>query len=331
MKMFLKRFLIFSGVLLVVFIISDVFITRGLKRSVNRASGEYGVWNDIYNGQVQSDMVVYGSSRAWVHFDPALLSEAFGTSCYNLGIDGHNFSLQNFRHRELLRFNKRPKVIIQSVDIFSFTRYDSLYNFEQFLPYMLFNSHMQEVTSGYGEYNFLDYLVPGIRYRGKKDLVKNAFKMPSDLGSMKRTNGYKGMEMTWNKDFENVKNDLTLYEVQTDSSILQEFDDFLRECKTHHTEVILVYSPEHIEGQQFVGNRAEMMQLFSKLANKYKFRFYDYSTDSICYQKKYFYNTQHLNKQGAELFTRTFINDLKKDKQLANSHALLRGAPGMPK
>jgi hypothetical protein len=73
-----------------------------------------------------------------------------------------------------------------------------------------------------------------------------------------------------------------------------------------------VCAPEYIEGQIFTKNRGEVISLYTKYSHKYNIPFYDYSTDAISYQKKYFYNTNHLNKMGAELFTTKLIDTLKQ-------------------
>lgn len=88
------------------------------------------------------------------------------------------------------------------------------------------------------------------------------------------------------------------------------FDTFLQECKNNNIKVTLVYTPEHIEGQNFISNRKEVIDLYKNFAEKYNLRFLDYSADSICLKKMYFYNTTHLNKKGSELFTKKLAQDL---------------------
>ena len=41
-----------------------------------------------------------------------------------------------------------------------------------------------------------------------------------------------------------------------------------------------------------------------------------FSTDAISYQKKYFYNSVHMNKTGAELFTAKLIDTLKQSNMI---------------
>jgi len=102
------------------------------------------------------------------------------------------------------------------------------------------------------------------------------------------------------------------YEIKFDAATIQLFDEYLHECRNKGIKVILVYTPEYIEGQKFVKNREEMFKLFINLSLKYNIPFWDYSNDAISFQKKYFYNSSHMNKKGAELFTNKLTNALKE-------------------
>ena len=115
MRKLLLSVLYFSIPVFLFIFLAEWFLTNQLKQS---RQGEYSVWNDIFNGKVNSDIVVYGSSRAMVHMDPKIISNRMNSSCYNLGINGHNFWLQYLRHKELLKYNTKPRLIIHSVDVF---------------------------------------------------------------------------------------------------------------------------------------------------------------------------------------------------------------------
>ena len=73
----------------------------------------------------------------------------------------------------------------------------------------------------------------------------------------------------------------------------------------------IVYTPVHIDGQKFVTNRDELIETYNNYSSKYSIRFYDYSKDSICLDRSYFYNSTHLNKKGSEIFSKKLANDLK--------------------
>ncbi|PWA04016.1 hypothetical protein [Flavobacterium psychrotolerans] len=314
----LKYFLIFLSPIIMASYFIDVFISTNLKKSNQYAEKEYSTWNDLLEGNLNSDVIVYGASRAWRHINPTMISDSLHLSAYNLGIDGHNFWLQYLRHTLLLKNNKKPKLILVSVDMFTFQKREDLYNSEQFLPYMLWNKEIKNATIGYNGFKAMDYEIPLIRYYGKQEAIETAIRSFSGHLSnpVFRIKGYQGREESWNGDFDRAKLTLKNYEVKIDAATVVLFEKFLKECKTQNIKLVFVYSPEYIEGQKFVKNRNEIISIFTRYSKEYHIPFYDYSKDSLSFQKKYFYNSNHLNKTGAELFTGKLIDKLKNTNAL---------------
>lgn len=312
MKKFISKTLCFFLPAILLAYPLDFVISYYLSQS-NTYAGEYEVWNDIYNSDANCDIAIYGSSRAWVHINPKILSDSLEGEVYNFGIDGHNFWLQYLRHLELLKYNVKPKSIILSVDIFSLQKRKDLYRLDQFLPYMLWSSNIQEYTNSYIGYKEFDYYVPLIRYFGKtnslKLAIKNIFNGQSNIRY--RQNGYLCMDSEWNADLEKAKKERKSYKVNTDSNSIDLFEKFINECKANNIELILVYTPEHIDGQSFVENRDEIIQIYKDFSMKYSIEFLDYSDDSLCSNKNYFYNASHLNCKGANIFSEKLASDLK--------------------
>lgn len=292
----------------------DKFLSNNLRKSNLIAVKEYPVWNAIFDSKVNSDIVIYGSSRAWVHIDAPMIQDSLKIRTYNLGIDGHNFWLQNLRHRLLLKFNKKPELIIYSVDIFTLQKRGDLYNKEQFLPYMLWDKDIERSTISYNGFNIPDYYVPLLRYYGKYDHIREAFrlKLKPQNNAPTRKNGYEGQLATWNDDFDKAKVGIEKYTANLDTASVRLFEAFLKNAISQKIKVALIYTPEYIEGQEFTKNRNEIINIYKSLGIKYDIPFYDFSNDSMVYDKKYFYNAEHLNKSGAELLTKELIDTLKK-------------------
>lgn len=312
MKKFIQQILLFLLPIVLISFYADYYISTNLKKSNLYAEKEYSTWNAIIDGKINSEIVIYGSSRAWVHINPTMISNNLNVSTYNLGIDGHNFWLQYLRHSLLLENNTKPKIIILSLDIFTLQKVKDLYNSDQFLPYMLWNDKIRNATISYNGFKFIDYEIPLIRYYGRQNAVHEAFLIKKRVNEVERIKGYQGRDRQWNGDFDKVKKTMKNYERELDPASIILFERFLNECKNQKIKVIFVYTPEHIEGQKFVKNRDEIISLYKKLSEKYNIPFYNYSKDSLSYHKKYFYNASHLNKTGAELFTKKLIDSLKK-------------------
>lgn len=313
MKKFLINILVFIIPLLFGMYVADALISEKLRYS-HQPPGEFEVWSDIYNGNLKSDLAVYGSSRAWVHIDPKVLEDSLGLKTYNFGIDGHNFWLQYLRHLEYIEYNKKPKAIIVAVDIYSLQKRNDLFEYDQFLPYMLWNENIKLYTDSYNGFEFGDYYLPLVRYfgelRGPKAVLK--FGYNENFQTPYRDKGFRGIDKKWNKDLEKAKIRMKKYVVKLHRPSIDLFNKFLEECQISDIEVILVYAPEYIEGQNFIANKSEVIKVFQDFRAKYNLIFLDYSDDAICNQRDLFYNASHLNKGGAELFSRKLAADLKR-------------------
>ncbi len=291
----------------------DWFISSQLQKSRSHASGEFTTWNDLYAGNINADLAIYGSSRAWVQIDPAILEKELNKLAYNFGIDGHNFWLQYFRHKLFLKNNPKPRCIVISVDIFTLQKRPNLFNANQFLPYMLLDDEVYDYTKSYEGFRSSDYHIPLIRYLGRFDAIRDALKafMKTPNPKTGRQKGYKPEDVEWNNDFERVKRQMDFYEVEQDTTSIELYDKFLQECKDDNIEVIMIYAPEYIEGQDFVRGRDKVIKMFRDFSKKYAIRFIDYSDHELCFDKKYFYNATHLNKRGAQIFSKQLAKDLK--------------------
>ena len=310
----MKKFLIQLGIFFIPFIfiltISDYIVTKGLQKT---KSGDYKEWNEIYSGNINADIIINGSSRAWVHVSPKILDSILYVNSYNLGIDGHNFYMQYCKFCEYLQYNNKPKIIIQTLDIFTLAKRNDLYNYQQFFPY-IYKSRIRKVTKTYKGFTNMDYNLPFYRYHNSSEIIKigfDEFFTTTNLDNGKYK-GYLGIVKDWDNTFDeykkaNPKGVIT----DLDKESIELMDTFLNNCKNDNINVILVYSPEYIENQYLTNNRDEIFKIYNDFAIKYDIDFFDYSKDTISYQKKYFYNSQHLNKEGAELFTEKLANDIK--------------------
>ena len=314
MKKFIIKTLLFITPIIVLAIPLDLCISNAISKweCTSFAAGELSVWNDIFDKKINADIAVYGSSRAWVHFNTNLITDSLGIESYNFGIDGHDFWLQYFRHETYLKNNPPPKVIIISVDYLSLQKRKDLYNYNQFLPYMLWNENLMNYTSEYIGFQDRDFKIPLWRYMGKTDLLAYAIRLLfQEPCTQKRERGYEGMELKWNDDLKKAKRKMGSYKITLHQESIELFDKFLGECKNNDIKVLMVYAPIYFEGIEYIENNEEILKVYKSFADKYELSFLDYTKNEICYDKSYFYNASHLNKKGANLFTNQLIQDLK--------------------
>jgi hypothetical protein len=277
--------------------------------------GEIEVWNNLYASKINTDLLIYGSSRAWTHINPQILEDTLHLSTYNLGMDGQIFDIQYLRHQEYLRHNRSPKIIVLSLDIFSLEKPDELFNKNQFLPYMFRNDSIEKYTSPYKGFSWIDYHLPLVRYFfNQKATIHTVISTTKpNKENNYRYKGYKAKDEPWDGKFELAQKNNNKYFAYADAASLHLLNRFVAECYAKKIKLVFVYSPEYIEGQKYIDNRQIVINVYKDLALKNKLLFFDYSTDSICLNKSLFYNTTHLNKQGSEIFTKHLAKDLKKN------------------
>ncbi|MDO9377035.1 MAG: hypothetical protein Q7T76_21595 [Ferruginibacter sp.] len=317
MKKFLFHIGCFVLPLLVLAYPADLVLSKYLKQS-HPYSDEYSVWNAIYEGKLNAEILVYGSSTAWVQVNPQSIADSLHRRVYNLGMDGHNFQLQYLRHKQVLKYNPPPKLIIQTLDALTLQRRPDLFNQDQFLPYMLFNKDLKNATANYKGYKPVDFQVPLVRYYGKQKAIRTAAELtlPTIGEPPVRVLGFQAQNKVWNNDLSAARNLMEKYTVQMDSASIQLFDHYLQECREKHLQLVFHYSPEFIVGQRFISNREDVIALYEKFSRKYGIPFYNYSTDPLTRDRDNYYNGLHLNKQGASKLTSKLIHDLQQEVSL---------------
>ena len=265
MKKFIFRSLVLGGVLFLLLCIADFGISNVLRNS-NGPRGEGQVWNDIYQGNVNADLAIYGSSRAWVQISPSILKDTLDVNVYNFGLNGHSFWLQYLRHIEYLKYNEKPSTIVLSVDVFSLAKRKDLYLYEQFLPNMLWNNNIKHYTQSFLGFETIDYFVPLLRYKGEFDFIKKTYKKRHRAPL--RHLGYKGIDEKWDSLLEKKRAENKNYKSAIDMGTMELFYKFIEECNKKDIHLIFVYAPEHITGQNFVQNRDEIIHIFEEAATQ---------------------------------------------------------------
>lgn len=147
-------------------------------------------WYDVMHGDVLSDIVVMGSSRAMVMVSPAILDSILNQDTYNLGIEGGPIDRQVMKYNMYRRYNKKPKLIVQNIDAW-LLQSNKGYEREQFFPYFWDRSFRGELFR-IEKFSIAEKFFPCYRYFGYT---------PSHLFKSQQCSLYKGYserDATWN-------------------------------------------------------------------------------------------------------------------------------------
>lgn len=311
MKNFFKKCFIFGFLILSTLILLDIVVSKGLRKSEDMMLTE---WNDIVSGNINSDVIINGSSRAWVDVSPKILENKLDLSVYNIGLDGYPFYMEDMRYDLFLKYNKKPKYLIQTLDIFSLSKRIGLYEVTQFFPY-LNESLVRNKIKEYDGITLAELYIPFVRYTHYPGITRKGILEYFDKQHFTndKYKGFQGQDRKWDNAFDefyemNKQNKIVQ---NIDENVVQLFDEYLEEITSNDTDVILVYPPEYIKAQELYSNRKEIINIYKSMATKYNLSFLDYSDNDISKEQKFFYNSQHLNLNGANKFSTLLAKDLK--------------------
>lgn len=314
-KKFIIKLLILTLFMAFLLYVMTILVDSGLRKTEHSS---WNVWNDILTRKAECDVYIQGSSKAWVAVSPKIIESATAKKVYNFGIEGYPLDVQLGRYKLYRRYNKKPMTIIQMLDGGSLEQRKDLFEKEQFLPYYDEECIIESINTLKG-FNKIGYQLPFFKYMGEANSCMIGILEALNITHEKFDGykGYLGQKRTWNDDFEKfVKEHPHGIIFDISAKILNDFEKFILKCKAENIEIIMIYAPEYYEVNNYFKNKPEVIEVYKSLSTKYQIEFYDFSDSYLSKDKKYFYNSQHLNKCGSELFTEEIVK-IFKNKTIA--------------
>lgn len=310
----LARIFGFFCVVIVLIVGSDVAISTGLRRI---RTSQFGVSNKIVQGKINADIIITGSSRAVSHYDPRVIQSVTGRTAFNIGRNGSQTDMQLAVLKMYLKHNQMPKLVVHNLDAFSFVTTQEVYDPAQYIPYLneqeIYDALLRINKDAWWKTRHLPmygYAVEDMRYNWVLG-VKGIFGWSPHEDFFQGFNPRAG---NWTEDFEKFKaanQDGVRFEIESDG--IRDVEELIQLCKGKGIKLVLVYSPEYREMQELTKNRPEIFANFRKLARRYDVPFWDFSDWEFSSNREFFRNSQHLNAEGAELFSKDLANRLASE------------------
>lgn len=264
----------------------------------------------LLDEQINSEVVIIGSSRALNNYSPSIITKKSGLSCYNLGVSGSNILFHETILDLVLSSKIKPKVIIYNIDDYGafFNVEGIIYRKDVLFPYVenpIINRELCEqldkkyyatyVSKTYQQnINFINavkYLVYG---REAADYKTTNF---DDFGSnllVQRPEDHIPVFL----ETERKVTDFT-----TDSSLVGAFKRIQDKCKLNNIKLIMCLPPLY----------AKKTFGFKNLVEHYIIKettLIDFS--DLKAEQTWFFNSDHMNIQGAEKYSELVSFELKK-------------------
>ncbi|MES2848564.1 MAG: hypothetical protein V4685_05880 [Bacteroidota bacterium] len=290
---FLFKFFVF----IVVVAIADFSIGKLLeKKYFNQSHGEDALTTYAIK-EVKTQMLVFGSSRAVNIFDPSVLENETGLSCFNAGRVGQSI----FYHYAVLKSTLKrysPEVIILSLDAWDFAKDESDYDrISSLLPYYNTCTEVRDVVHLRGPFEKLKM--------GSSIYPYNSLLLPIIKGNRNAVvkkeiaNGYVSLDKVFPGPVQTINFNATAKEL--DIIKVNTYISFINECKSRGIALYIVCPPYMINpvGKNLSLTKAE------QIAKQYNVPYFDFAYDNnFIKRRQLFADFRHLNLQGSQEFSR---------------------------
>lgn len=298
----MKKYIIKIALFAIIIFITDVlwgYFFRYWFHNIN--SGHIGKANYI-SEQLDDDILIFGPSRAEFHYNPAIIKDSLGMTCYNCGASGYGI-FASYGRLSIIKERHQPKIIIveASRDFDIITEDNNKYlglfkkDYERGNIAELFNdidstqkykmlSQMYRYNSNF-THNPISLFKP---FHGK-------YKPDKLLGYLPQKNAFDSMKI----DPSHMKSD-----GEIDSLKLKYVERFIDLAQG--SQLFFVSSPI------WYGMSPEHLAPIKDICKRRNVPFIDFSNDpKYVHNNTLFKDGKHLNDKGADEFTKDFVKTIR--------------------
>lgn len=314
-KIYKFRWILF---LLMFFLLDDLFASW-LKPYYDAAAAEfYGRYEKIMAYEGDADIVFTGDSHTQHGIDPTLFSQWCDCRAENISMGGGNIITTYYILRSYLKNHKPPKLVVlqttwQNISTQPNGEHHLLLLTKQGLADQLYYF----IKSG--DWNFLaKKIIRSYRYRNALPRF-----IKRDKSITISTISEKGYELLKGNIDEHINYSTELLrqfksrKATLDKTELLFLDKTIELFDEKETAVVMTQPPEPYEFVTALENYEEMERHLEKKSVEYDIPFYNFDNiaDPFLKNKKYFYDEQHLNEDGAIEYSKRLWSLIDKNKK----------------
>ena len=294
----MKRFIVNIVAMLLILVVVDVTFGYLNRFMIKEAKGGQTYCQEYICNHSNEDIIMMGSSRMRHHYNPVIIEQLTGMSCYNAGEDGGGIIL-NYGFYQMLIQRYTPKMIMYDLTEFDFYKGDN----EKYLGWLrkyYDNPKVKEI---------IDDVSPTEAIKNLSNLYRYNTRCIATLGDYLHpvrsyNKGYSAIEGVI--DYEVIPQNFERQEV--DSVKLKYLIRFIEDAKQKEIKLFFFASPQY-EAKE--GN--DYYAPIDSLAELYNIDFYNHFFDEdISWHKEYFRDKGHMNGRGADLYTAKVVKELGK-------------------
>lgn len=295
----MKRFLIQAIAFFAIVVVVDMACGFAFKQVESKAKGGFTYRDHYICDQLETDVLVSGSSRCVRHYNPQIITDSLGLSCYNSGQMGNGIVLNYGRFR-MVEERKKPQIIIYDLH----PEFDLLVGYDNHRYLTWLKSHYErdgigDIFESIDKTEKFKMLSKMYRYNSRWVEIMMDFVHPISnarddgfsplLGDMDKTKVH--VERNGERDY--VFDDLKI-------SYLNKLID-----ESQGAKLYIVVSPI------WYGMDSLQFEPIKQICQERGVPFIDFSNDpKYVHHDEYFKDGNHMNERGADEFTRDLLRRL---------------------
>ena len=301
--LFYKIALIFIGVAVVFEIVFGVFLPSLVLRSDDTYLSR---WRQFYKQTDGAALVCLGSSRIHRHCDPSILSAITHCRTEVIAVAGAKVDFYERLYKDWLTRNPRPKVLVVGIDLTGLGSQSPTPFPEYFYPCMKFSDRVAQTH----DYDLIRYHKP-LGYFYYKEIYAYTLEFPEGPPHVE---GFLPSDASWQgAEWENyIRSVPQGYGLGASLSTIREVFRFMKEEKEAGVACVGVLSPEYAGIWKYEKDRQSVLQEVYGEAERQGIRLFNFEDSSYlpCFNTRYFYDFEHLNKIGAAVFSKDLADSL---------------------
>jgi len=296
----MKRYILKVILFFVIVAIIDVLSGFAFGYLRGHAKGGSTEKQEYIANKMNEDIIIMGSSRATHHYNPAILEDSLGLSCFNCGEKGNGIILAYGRYKMISSRYKPHLIVYEITPGFDYYEWDPYSKYLGYLrPY--YNKHgIKDVFLDFDD-SFSSLRLQSNLYQNNTRLIQNIIDNIVYRDNLKGFSPLSG-------ELKSSKVEIKQREYIIDSLKLYYVEKFCQEVKSDRVPIVMIISPVYRNAES-----AEMYNEAVRICKKYNIPLMDYRDYSpISNNHTLFVDGVHMNEKGANLYTSLIANDLKK-------------------
>lgn len=296
----MKRFLVKLGLFFALILVADIALGGALGYLANHAKGGFTQRDAYICNRLETDFLLMGSSRCVRHYNPQIITDSLGLSCYNTGQMGNGIIL-NYGRLRMMDERQKPKVVVYDINPeFDLLVGDDNHRYLTWLKQHYDREGVDEIFESVDKTEKYKMCSQMYRYNSRIIELLTDFLHPI---SNARSNGFSPLKGEIHKTkIRAISREKKIPKV--DSVKLEYINKLIDELEG--SKLYFVVSP------RWYGMDSIQFKPVMEVCKDRGIPFIDFSNDpKYVHHDEYFKNGNHMNARGADEFTRDLIANLK--------------------